>query len=267
MKTMKPMIRKISDLLIKMLPVTLILAVTSAAISIANTNFLPKKGLCFAANVQGNSMYPLIKEGALLLIADYTAAPFSDLREGDIVIYRERTNTVPIILDLSPTVGETDGSSDGSSDAPAVFSSEPVTFTPGMDSQDGSYTDEGAEYNSDRHILHQIVKINEADEYSDRVIFTRGINNNGDDPKATLESGYLGKLLWHMNGIGPAYRFFITVPGLIMLGILYFISAANYYVRAIQSHRERKKAAEYRHSGAHSDPDNPDNPDKPDYPI
>ena len=263
MKPIKPIIRKISDLLIKMLPVTLILAATCAAISIANTNFLPKKGLYFAANVQGDSMYPLIKEGALLLIADYTAAPFSDLQEGDIVIYRERTNTVPIILDLSPTVEETDGSSDD----PVVFSSKMVTVTPGLDSQDGSYTDEGAEYNSDRNVLHQIIKVNVADEDGDRVIFTRGINNSCDDPKATFESGYLGKLLWHMNGIGPAYRFFITGPGLIMLGILYGLTLVNYCVRAIQSYRESKKAAEYAHSRVPSDPDNSDNLDNPDNPA
>ena len=263
MKPIKPMIRKISDVLIKMYPITSILALIWAAIIIVNADFLSKKGIYFAGNVQGDSMYPLIKEGALLLIADDTAAPFDDLQEGDIVIYRERTNTVPMKISLTPTVEETDGSSDG----PVVFSSKTVTITPGLDSQDGTYTDEGAEYNSGNYILHQIIKVNEADEDGDRVIFTRGINNSRDDPKATLKSGYFGKLLWHMNGIGPIYNFFILGPGFIILGVLYGLTLVNYYVRAIQSYRESKKAAEYARSRVPSVSDKPDNPDKPDKPA
>ena len=288
MKTMKPknaIIRKISDVLIKAMPITFTLTMICAIAVIVNMDFLYKKGIFFVGNVHGDSMYPLIKEGALILVADDTAAPFEDLKEGDIVIYRERTNTIPMTINLTPVIEDTDGSteastdvsSDDSSDGPAIFSSKTVTITPGRDSQDGSYKDEGAEYNSDKYILHQIIKVNEADENSDRVIFTKGINNPGDDPKATLKSGYLGKVLWHMNGIGSIYKFFMMGPGLIILGILYGISLVNYLIRSFQSCRELDKAAERARSLVPSDPDdiytpdnnlsNPDSHDSPDNPI
>ena len=284
MKTMKPknaIIRKISDVLIKAMPITLALTMICSIIVIINVDFLNKKGIFFTSNFHGNSMYPLIKEGALLLIADDTAAPFEDLKEGDIVVYHERTNSVPTILNLTPIIIDTDASSndpsdestddlsDGStndssdassdvpSDSPVFFSTEKVTITPGRDSQDGSYKDEGAEYNSDKYILHQIIKVNEADENSDRVIFTRGINNPVDDPKATLKSGYFGKLLWHMNGIGPIYNFFITGPGFLIVALLLFVSIGNYLVRLFQSCKDPDKADEYAHSKVPSDPDNP----------
>ena len=280
MKTMKPknaIIRKISDVLIKAMPITVTLTMICSITVIINVDFLNKKGIFFTSNFHGNSMYPLVKEGALLLIADDTAAPFEDLKEGDIVVYRERTNTIPMRISLVPITEDTDSSSDGSTDAstddssdgstddssgassddPVILSSKPVTITFGQDSQDGSYKDEGAEYNSDKYILHQIIKVNEADENSDRVIFTRGINNPVDDPKATLKSGYFGKLLWHMNGIGPIYNFFIKGPGFLIVVLLLFVSTGNYLVRSFKSHKEPDKADEYTSSKVPSDPDNP----------
>ena len=137
------------------------------AVVLINNYVLPSKGLYFNTNNRGQSMYPTLRDGALLLCAKDSAAPFEKLEVGDIVVCMRRTSQTGMNFVITDN---------------GIVGSGSYTITPGYagkDDRDAYYKeDENAVYDPNQIYVHRIVEINEV---GDRVLFTRGDNNPDDD--------------------------------------------------------------------------------------
>ena len=175
-----------------------------AGILITN-RILPAHGLYFNTNNSAMSMYPTLRSGALLLCAQDSAAPFEELKVGDIVVCMRR---------MSKTKMEFIVTDDG------VIGSYTIDLAaPDKDDRNAYYTeDKDAVYDPNKSYVHRIIQINEV---GDRVIFTQGDNNPGEDYKAVFKGGYIAKVIWYMNGAGPIFGFlFESVFGLLIFYIM-----------------------------------------------
>ncbi len=162
------MMRKI---LIRVELVLCCLALFFSIILIVFDQILPRFGISTYYKIDGNSMYPTICEGALL-IGDRT--PYEDLQVGDIIFFKKvvsvsARSTISIVKEGEEMEKMEEGTSD----------------------KKNSY-----HYFEHENVLHRIVKID-----SDS-IHTRGDNNDGDDFYPVTTENYVAKLVWWNNYLG-----------------------------------------------------------------
>ena len=156
---------------------------------------------------------------------------FEDLQVGDIICFRDRSDSIAVAtasfsINMDVVYLDENGNEYDNADGKGTIvlkKGEPseVKYAsyPTPDDLSASYKDEGIEYQNVNYlIMHRIVAIREADETSDRAIFTQGDNNDERDPKTVLSSGYVDKVIWYCDYLGwPLY--FLMHGGYYGLGI------------------------------------------------
>ena len=200
-------------------------------------------GVFINANILNTgSMRPTIDRGSLTIELSPDRAPFADLKDGDIITFRDRADNTPMashsisipmtIVYLDENGNEYDNA-DGKGTV-AIKQGKTVdlghTSYPTPDDLNADYRDEGIEYKSVNYtIMHRIVAVREADENSDQALFTQGDNNENRDPKTVLASGYVGKIIWYCDYIGwPLYLLYhggytVLCVAVILIGIMLFV--------------------------------------------
>ena len=166
--------------------------------------------------MKGNSMDPTITNDAVVVWVDPAKAPFDELKVGDIIAFQERadinTATSGIVFRIHPA-------EDGGHSTLTIENNDAGS----VDDRDGNI-----EYVPGENIMHRIVEIREPDSEHDRALTTRGDNNPVNDSKLVLESGYVGKVVWHANHMGLVFKLLYTdrmiyaveVLAAVMLGIV-----------------------------------------------
>ena len=179
-------------------------------------------GIRVAFCTVGESMLPTMRPGTFSVAK---MVPFDDLEVGDVIVYKQREDPIAItskgtihfkkvmieqtdengVVEMVPgVVAETeaeDPSSYAKSDRSAV------------------YQDKNVKYKIFAiPVVHRITEIREEGEFGDKVLFTKGDNNEAEDHYPVLESGYCGKVIWYMNGLGFfVLGIFITLLVLIVV--------------------------------------------------
>ncbi len=152
----------------------IIILVLFFTFDVLTLKILPSQGINFMTHLTGESMYPSLKEGMLIVWKDKNLVPFEEVLVGDIIIFRERPEHSDSLHDPSP-------SPDADPDEPE------------------RYEDRDIQYVEEKHIVHRVTRIVPDSSYSDRALFTEGDHNGYEDPVPVLESGYIGKLVWFNN--------------------------------------------------------------------
>ncbi len=132
---------------------------------------LPRFGIGIYYRINGDSMYPTIREGALL-VGDRT--PYEDLQVGDIIFFKKVVSTsARSTISIVKEGEEMEKKEEGTSDKKVSY-----------------------HYFEHENVLHRIVKID-----SDS-IRTKGDNNDGDDFYPVTTENYKAKLIWWNNYLG-----------------------------------------------------------------
>lgn len=198
--------------------------------------FIGLLNLVFGIRISGDiantgSMRPTIDQGSLIVSVSPKYASFEDLQVGDIISFRDRSDNIAVAtasfsINMDVVYLDENGNEYDNADGKGTIvlkkgkpSEVKYASYPTPDDLSASYKDEGIEYqNVNYRIMHRIVAIREADETSDRAIFTQGDNNDERDPKTVLSSGYVSKVIWYCDYLGwPLY--FLMHGGYYGLGI------------------------------------------------
>ena len=181
-------------------------------------------GVTYIFGISGNSMFPTIQTNALVALEE---TPFDELQVGDIILFRQRTDT---------------GGKITFSDEDFQSGAAHKSFNLKGDSPEESYKDEGISYEDGSYTIHRIVEIREADESGDRAVFTRGDNNPVSDRRTVMESGYVSRAAWHLNYVGLFMRIMFEYKGVCwLLGIC---AALTITVIMIRPGQEKTEASE-----------------------
>ena len=213
--------KKTFDILVRIEILLVILVVFFGLAIIINLNILPNYGYYFDSSMGGESMLPTLRDGALVLEAMPSVAPFNSLQVGDIVGVKEPKQLPGYSIKMSITIGD-------SGVGETVYDPVDRTLRP---------RDDGIEYRAKEGRCHRIVEIREASEEYDRAIYTKGDNNPSEDQFPTLESGYSWKLVWSMNYIGWPFLIVVHYGGYYwLLGLMVLLIP----VLMLLSHRMKK---------------------------
>lgn len=181
-----------SFLLKLLLPIDIILVIITlfTSLFIILESILSSHGIILNFSNYGHSMDPTIKGNALVIIN--TAAPFEELKIGDVVMFKEpkglNTDTDKIRVHISK-----------------VDEGSPSTTDP-SDSETNTIDEmENIEYLEDRAVLHRIVEIKNIST-GNRLLLTQGDHNPAPDRYPISAEAYIGKMLWHVDYIGEIIR-------------------------------------------------------------
>ena len=217
----QPYDRDIRHILLKLLlPLDIILVVITllTALFIIVEAILSSHGIILNFSNYGHSMDPTIKGNALVVID--TRFPFDELQPGDIISFKERPEhhmaSASITIHISKAPENAPSTTPGSDKSPESDSSDAKTVSSAENASDEhrAYHDENINYLPNRAVLHRIVAINTV---ADRALITKGDGNEQIDGVPVLKSGYIGKMLWHVNYIGSVLLFLYRNFKLIML--------------------------------------------------
>ena len=191
----QPYDRDIRHILLKLLlPIDIILVIITLLTSlfIIIEAILSSHGILLNFSNYGHSMDPTIRGNALVAID--TAAPFEELKIGDVVMFKEpkghNTDTDKIRVHISKVV------ENGNTIDSSTPDSEPATNT--------ADEIENIEYLPNHAVLHRIVDIKDTGE---RALITQGDHNPYLDRYPIAAEAYMGKMLWHVNYIGSVLLF------------------------------------------------------------
>ena len=199
-----------STLLKLLLPIDIILVVITLLISlfIILDYLLPFAGIILNFSNYGHSMDPTIKGNALC--AFDTRAPFDELQPGDIISFKERPEhhmaSASITMHISKAPENAPSTAPGSDKSSESDFSDAKTVSSAQNASDEhtAYKDENIAYLDNRAVLHRIVAINTV---ADRALITKGDGNEDIDSVPVMESGFIGKMLWHIDYIGSVLLF------------------------------------------------------------
>ena len=197
-KQLQPAQKHRASLLRLLLPVDIILVIITlfTSLFIIIESILSSHGIILNFSNYGHSMDPTIKGNALVIIN--TAAPFEELKIGDVVMFKEpkglSTDTDKIRVHISK-VDENGNAIDSSSSSST--GTEPETNT--IDEM------ENIEYLEDRAVLHRIVEIKNIST-GNRLLLTQGDHNPAPDRYPISAEAYIAKMLWHVDYIGEIIR-------------------------------------------------------------
>ena len=155
----------------------------------------------------GTSMYPAMSYYALTIRNE--TVPFEKLKVGDIIVYRERVGS---------------HFSHNQYRSPWWKINDPVpTASPAPTTSPAPlYKDEGIEYKPRDCLVHRIIEV--IDGPGDRALICQGDNNPKADPFPVMKSGYIGKVVWYSNELGPVFNAVYGSPLMLVpmavLGIL-----------------------------------------------
>ena len=180
-------------------------------------------GVTYIFGISGNSMFPTIQTNALVALEE---TPFDELQVGDIIIFRQRTDT---------------GGKITFSDEDFQSGAAHKSFNLKGDSPEKSYKDEGISYEDGSYTIHRIVEIREADESGDRAVFTRGDNNPVNDRRTVMESGYVSRAAWHVNYLGDIIKQIYQKEFIICL--FGSFAVVTVLLRLVKSRSEEKEKA------------------------
>lgn len=172
------------------LDITLMVITLLTSLFIIIESILSSHGIILNFSNYGHSMDPTIKGNALVIIN--TAAPFEELKIGDVVMFKEpkglSTDTDKIRVHISK-----------------VDEGSPSTTDP-SDSETNTIDEmENIEYLEDRAVLHRIVEIKNIST-GNRLLLTQGDHNPAPDRYPISAEAYIGKMLWHVDYIGEIIR-------------------------------------------------------------
>ena len=152
----------------------------------------------------GTSMYPAMSYYTLTIRNE--TVPFEKLKVGDIIVYRERVGSHFSHNQYRSPWGKTDEPEP----TPVPTASPAPTASPTP-----LYKDEGIEYKSRDCLVHRIVEV--IDGPGDRALICQGDNNPKADSFPVMKSGYIGKVVWFSNELGPAFDFIIKPKSRIII--------------------------------------------------
>ena len=209
-----------SALLKLLLPIDIILVVITlfTSLFIIIEAILSSHGIILNFSNYGHSMDPTIKGNALVVID--TRFPFDELQPGDIISFKERPEhhmaSASITMHISKAPENAPSTTPGSDKSPESDFSDSKTVSSAENAYDEhrAYHDENINYLPNRAVLHRIVAINTV---ADRALITKGDGNEQIDGVPVLKSGYIGKMLWHIDYIGEGVKILYENFTLIML--------------------------------------------------
>ena len=151
-----------------------------------------------------------ISRGVLVVVKDYSLAPFEDLQTGDIIktlVEKRKVSVAAATIIVEKVYDEETGEY-----GIAVKGFEKTS----PNDPDTVYRDEGRSYFVNGSDIRQISRIKEADPESDRALFT----GMPEDYGAVMESGYIGKVVFHANYIGLPFYFLCELAGWLLLVVI-----------------------------------------------
>ena len=144
---------------------------------------LPANGYIINTTKGTNSMYPVLIGKSLII--ENKNIPFEDLKVGDIITYWERVGPYFFQSHYRSPWGKTDEPEPTPTPAPL-------------------YKDEGIDYSPRDSIVHRIIEV--IDGPGDRALICQGDNNPKANPFPVMKSGYIGKVVWFSNELGPVFN-------------------------------------------------------------
>lgn len=218
--------------------VLLILLIISTVVIILNYTILPSYGINVSASTTGDSMYPAIQEGALIVWYDESRAPFKDVQAGDIIIFREREDAYILTGSETATIRFRKGSIDGNDNSNNSSDAEAISIAPNTEEKtEPEYHDSGIVYLDGKVIMHRAAEIIEGTNTSDRAIITAGDGNGYNDQAVVMKSGYVGTTVWHKNYIGWPYRILTFYKGFVwLIGVAVVLGIAIFFLRRRSQH-------------------------------
>ena len=222
-----------SALLKLLLPIDIILVIITlfTSLFIIIEAILSSHGVILNFSNYGHSMDPTIKGNALC--AFDTRFPFDELQPGDINSFKERPEhhmaSASITMHISKAPENAPSTTPGSDKSPESDFSDSKTVSSAENAYDEhrAYHDENINYLPNRAVLHRIVAINTV---ADRALITKGDGNEQIDGVPVLKSGYIGKMLWHVDYIGEGVKILYENFGLIA-GITILLSVFTALLR------------------------------------
>ena len=230
----QPYDRDIRHILLKLLlPIDIILVVITlfTSLFIILEAILSSHGVILNFSNYGHSMDPTIKGNALC--AFDTRFPFDELQPGDIISFKERPEhhmaSASITMHISKAPENAPSTTPDSDKSPESDFSDAKTVSSAENAYDEhtAYKDENIAYLDNRAVLHRIVAINTV---ADRALITKGDGNEQIDGVPVLKSGYIGKMLWHVDYIGEGVKVLYENFGLIA-GITILLSVFTALLR------------------------------------
>ena len=175
----------------------------------------------------GTSMYPVMSYYTLTIGNE--TVPFEDLKVGDIIVYRERVGS-----HFSPNQYRSPwGKTDEPESTPVPTTSPAPTTSPTP-----LYKDEGIEYKPRDSIVHRIIEV--IDGPGDRALICQGDNNPKADPFPVMKSGYIGKVVWFSNELGPVFNAVYRSP-LMLVPIAAFAILGVCLIRMLMKEEKEEK--------------------------
>ncbi|MBQ9009228.1 MAG: hypothetical protein IJ088_07875 [Clostridia bacterium] len=194
-----------------------------------NRHLFPSLGFSVEVNHTGESMLPTLNSTALSITdLDF---PFEELKVGDIISFRRRR--------LFAVVSQT---SNSTKKGEAVTEEELTEEAAGkVDVVEDQKAEEPKEEREIQYISkiteHRIVE--ETVENGEKAFITRGDNNDGPDLYPVVKSGFIGKNVFFVNGLGLLFK--IVYVGLLLVSAVTGVLVIKNLIAEVRKEEAEKK--------------------------